>query len=446
MELLLSGCEAIEGEPSNVLCHNLHTGTLVSTFRQSSPAKNATCTTLNHLLSAQHTRPQLNIHNFGKEILDQSIILPEILICVQSSPCGSWLAAGTEKGNLYIWSLKSGALIHFFRAHYQPLTILKFSNDGMVLFTASNDGDVFAWLISTLVDQNSTFETSNSSVKAISHFSGHKRSIVSMEIGPGPIVSGRLYTASEDNTIRIWDVSTGNLLTTIALPSTPSCMTVDPSERVVYVGNEKGIIWIPLYTGSSTFSNNVKEQKRVTSVDNTTIPNAIGGMGRVVDYNDSRESSIISCQSPITTLTVSFDASLLISGDKDGNVLVWDSVSRQVLRRLVQYYSPVSFLQCKVDKISFCSNSSLSFPVLKRMITNEYLNSDVRICIQDDGVEQLMQPENILKISSDIVTQGSESSWRAKAETSEMQLKEAKRLFYELKQVHQALWEKYLQK
>ncbi|EPY51825.1 WD repeat protein Crb3 [Schizosaccharomyces cryophilus OY26] len=446
MELLLSGYETTGNEPSNVIAHNLHTGTLIRTFRQSTPFPQAACSTKTHLLSFQRRRPQLNVHGFGKENLDQTIILPEVVISSAVSPCDSWLIGGTEKGSLYIWSILSGALIHAFRAHYQPLTHVSFSGDGMLAYTASNDGDINVWLMSSLVDRsNMAGLTGGSTIKPFKSLSGHKRAIVSVINGSGPSISSRLYTASEDSTVRVWDVSTGNLLTTIALNSMPSCMTVDPAERIIYVGNEKGLIWIPLYTNSTSLpENNYSTTKGATLP--SSVPSAVGGMGRVVDANESKDAHTVSSSSPITTVALSFDASLIITGDKDGNVLVWDIVSRQVLRRLIQYPSPVTFLKCLIDKINFFTSVQNVFPVLKRMITDDYLYSDVNMMVHDDGVEALMQAPDILCLSSELMTHNTESGWRAKAESTEMELRETRRLFIELRGVHQALWEKYLQK
>ncbi|EPX70664.1 WD repeat protein Crb3 [Schizosaccharomyces octosporus yFS286] len=442
MELLLSGYAATENEPTNVIAHNLHTGTLVRTFRQSTPFPQAACSTKTHLLSFQRRRPQLNVHGFGKENLDQTIILPETIISSAVSPCDSWLVGGTEKGSLYIWSILSGALIHAFRAHYQPLTHVSFSSDGMLIHTASNDGDINVWLMSSLTDRSSM---AGSTVKPFRSFSGHKRAIVSLINGSGPSISSRLYTASEDSTVRVWDVSTGNLLTTIALSSMPSCMTIDPAERVIYVGNDKGLVWIPLYTSSTAHSeNNPNVSKNITIP--SSVPSAIGGLGRVVDANESKDAHTVTSTSPITTITLSFDASLIITGDKGGSILVWDVVSRQVLRRLIQYSTSVTFLKCLIDKVNYIPTTHNTFPVLKRMITDDYLYSDVNMVIHDDGIEELMQAPDTLSLSSELMTHNTESGWRAKAESTEMELKETRRLFIELRGVHQALWEKYLQK
>ncbi|WBW73512.1 Rix1 complex WD repeat subunit Crb3 [Schizosaccharomyces osmophilus] len=446
MELLLSGYAATENESSNVVAHNLHTGTSFRTFRQSTPFPQAACSTKTHLLSFQRRRPQLNVHGFGKENLDQTIILPETIISSAVSPCDSWLVGGTEKGSLYIWSVLSGALIHAFRAHYQPLTHVSISNDGMLVYTASNDGDINIWLMSSLADRsNMAGVTGGSAIKPFQSLSGHKRAIVSLINGPGPSISSRLYTASEDSTVRVWDVSTGNLLTTVALNSMPSCMTIDPAERIIYVGNEKGLVWIPLYTSSTALSENNSNVSKNTTIP-SSVPSAIGGLGRVVDVNESKDAHTVTSTSPITTITLSFDASLIITGDKDGVVLVWDVVSRQVLRRLIQYSSPVTFLKCLIDKVNYIPTAQSVFPVLKRMITDDYLYSDVNMMIHDDGIEELMQAPDTLCLSSELMTHNTESGWRAKAESTEMELKETRRLFIELRGVHQALWEKYLQK
>ncbi|EEB08890.1 WD repeat protein Crb3 [Schizosaccharomyces japonicus yFS275] len=435
IEAILSGYEATQEEQSNVCAHNLHNGSLLSTFRQSSPYPNATCISRSYLLSAQKNKPQLNIHAFGKENLDQRIILPETVECLKCSPCGSWLVAGTKSGQLYLWSMLSGALLHFFRAHYEALTHLDFTDDGMILLSGSKDGEVNAWTMASLVDKSNQNNVGvNSSIKPYRKFSGHTRDITGLYCGKGPAVASRVFTTSRDNTVKIWDMSSGLLLTTIALPVSPICFCCDPAERVLYLGYEKGFITVPLFVNPNT--------KKDTSTENSA-PYALGGNGKIVDGVEGEPFPSVQHTSAIQVLTLSFDGSLLISGDAEGTVLVWDVVSKQVLRKIVTFPKPVTFLQTTTESMQLPANLT-PFPMLKRMVTEEGILSDLSVAIEDNGVEELMQLPDILEVGKEILSESTESGWRAKAEALELELKEARSLFLELKQVHQGLWEKYL--
>lgn len=48
---------------------------------------------------------------------------------------------------------------------------------------------------------------------------------------------------------------------------------------------------------------------------------------------DSLQTDFLGHAAPITAINLSFDATLLISGDQSGELFIWDVGSRQVLRK-----------------------------------------------------------------------------------------------------------------
>ncbi len=62
---------------------------------------------------------------------------------------GSLLATGDEDGNIYLWQVKNGDLLHTWSAHTDCITGLAFSPDGQALASASYDGIVSLWEANT---------------------------------------------------------------------------------------------------------------------------------------------------------------------------------------------------------------------------------------------------------------------------------------------------------
>jgi pre-rRNA-processing protein IPI3 len=62
---------------------------------------------------------------------------------------------------------------------------------------------------------------------------------------------------------------------------------------------------------------------------------AVGGdPAHPLQAAESTQLDFIGHAAEITAVSLSFDATLLVSGDKSGEVFVWDVASRQVLRKV----------------------------------------------------------------------------------------------------------------
>jgi len=117
--------------------------------------------------------------------------------------------------------------------------------------------------------------------------------------------------------MKIWDVATLQLMTIILFPSPVNTMTIDTAERAIFVG-----------TASSTISQ-------------FNLIQSIGGKYEAVGGDPSHPLSAADSQtefqghsSEVTAMQLNFDGTLLVSGDKNGDIFVWDVGSRQVLRKI----------------------------------------------------------------------------------------------------------------
>lgn len=102
---------------------------------------------------------------------------------------------------------------------------------------------------------------------------------------------------------------------------------MDPTELRVYVGGADGRIYASLLyraTRSGTF-----QGPRQGSVESGISP-------------DTQGISFIGHKDGITSLSLSFDGMLLVSGSKDASAMVWDTNSGQSLR-LFPHHKGISF-------------------------------------------------------------------------------------------------------
>lgn len=329
MEVILAG----SGEPSAnsfISVADLQTGSHLITFKQSSSSKNAVTCVGNTLAVAQNDKATINIYKWHKEAIDQKIIVPEKLETLCSSHDGTWILGGSATGKIYLWEVASGNLLFVRDAHYQAVTVCMFSEDDLSFVTGSADTTIQVWRLAEILDPYANQDL----VRPNMNLTRHNLAITDLHIGTGSTFSARLYTCSMDQTIRIWDLATGDLITTLLLPTAITSMMVDSGERVIFAGTESGLIHeVRLY----------KQDK---------VVRMIGGMGTIVNSGQMDEATFVGHESGITALALSLDGSLLTSGAEDGNVFVWDVATRQMIRKLKQQPSAITILQACVRPAS----------------------------------------------------------------------------------------------
>jgi WD40 repeat protein len=143
---------------------------------------------------------------------------------VAVSPQGDWLASASDDNTVRLWPLKGGNPDPdrepvVLEGHKRQVTCVAFSPDGKHLLSAGQDQVLKLW---DLAGQ-----------KVVREFKGHKN-WVSAVIFHGP---GRIISASDDLTVRLWDVPTGQEVDRIDLSTVAdgprSVLALGPDEFAV---------------------------------------------------------------------------------------------------------------------------------------------------------------------------------------------------------------------
>ncbi|OMH85093.1 WD repeat-containing protein 18 [Zancudomyces culisetae] len=295
--------------------------------------------------------------------------LPEKIKCVAVSNNGEYVFGGSENGRLYIWSSSSGILLKAWDAHYGCVNVITVSNDGSTVLSGGDDAEIHVWLLSSVLDLENSEPSSPETT-----LSGHTMPILSIVVGPvgnseGHFYSGgiRIFSSSKDRSVRCWKLvgSSANkrsthmdsttqaidkkpysaeLLTTWLLPNAVECIVVDPAETKIFTGCQDGNIYqINLYNF---------QQEAVAGG-----PIAVGGNNAVVEVglaaktksntslytraaqvsgSSHNEKVFQGHGGAIQSLSLSMDATLLVSGSKDSTIKIWDTTSRQCIRTITE--------------------------------------------------------------------------------------------------------------
>lgn len=114
---------------------------------------------------------------------------------VAFSPDGSSVLSGANDATLILWDVESGDIIREFKGHSGPIRSAAFTEDGSYALTGSNDGKVILWDVQ--------------SGDIVQQFHGHTDWVRSVAISPN---GSYALSGSNDDSVFLWDIEEGALL------------------------------------------------------------------------------------------------------------------------------------------------------------------------------------------------------------------------------------------
>jgi pre-rRNA-processing protein IPI3 len=409
---------------------DLHSGAPISSFKQSSSSVNGLQVTDGHIFASQSEKTLLHIYAHNKEGVEQKIVLPEKLSCIKVSPKGNWLAGGGHTGRLLVWEIKSGNLLFARDTHYQKITCIEFTQDESHIVTASSDSRVHVWNLVDLVDLISDM----SEVRPVVTWSDHTLEVTGLYVGYGKSCDCRIFTASADSTVRSYDLRTKSLLTTYSLPEPISALTVDSLERVIYAGSISGTIHMVSLYEVNSYSGHLE---------------ALGGAQRIISVSANSDTSLRQHETSVTCMRLSMDSNVLVSGDASGNILSWDVLTKQVLRKFRPHKGAITGISVKsnLKQLSDSKKQVPHIPVLKRIVERQLaVQHDVYMQIhhiEDTSSANFLDSNkdlDLLRMQSAQLLGDSNDSLQLRVNKLEGELETMHKNYLTLKSVHEDLW------
>ncbi len=118
----------------------------------------------------------------------------EELLSLAIAPAGHTIAVGSNQGNIYLWQIPDGTLLHRIEGHKGAVTGVAFSPDSEMLVSGGADYAVRLW------DVEDGEQPDSDSLRQ------HNSQVWSVAFAP----SGRLIASgAEDHTVRLWNVNNG---------------------------------------------------------------------------------------------------------------------------------------------------------------------------------------------------------------------------------------------
>uniref|UniRef100_A0A3B3RS45 WD repeat domain 18 n=1 Tax=Paramormyrops kingsleyae TaxID=1676925 RepID=A0A3B3RS45_9TELE len=296
-------CADSAGQLWNCAVFELHSGTNLLSYRggNSSP-RSLTLLNGEFILGSQLGKNIINVWEIQrKDQLQQKIVCPGIVTCLTASPNGLYLLAGIAEA-IYVWEVSTGNLLAILNRHYQDLTCLRFTDDSSHFISGGKDNLALVWSITNVLQPDLSASPEPRHVWA-----SHSLPITDIHCGlMGP--QARVATASLDQTVKLWELSSGELLLTILFDVGIMSVTLDPCEYFLFCGGSDGSIF-----QVSLCSTHISRDKTFQS--------------------DNEGSQVFKGhRNLVTSLSVSMDGTLLLSGSHDETIRLWDIQSKQTIR------------------------------------------------------------------------------------------------------------------
>jgi WD40 repeat protein len=205
--------------------------------------------------------------------------------------------------------------------HEEEVTTASFSPGGQRLVSASQDGTMRVWDVAT--------------GKALAEM---KHNLVSsVSFGPGGL---RLVSASGDGTVRVWDAATGKILTGLRHKKRVSFASFSPDGRRVLSVSEDGTARVWNAETGRTLALMQHDQTVFAasfSPDGRRVVSGFGD-GTVLVWAVSPSSPLTETKSPSQERSVLFgtDDQRVIRANDSGSFRVWDILTGQILNELAQ--------------------------------------------------------------------------------------------------------------
>ena len=218
------------------------------------------------------------------------------VLSLDFSPDGNLIASGSVDNTMRIWDVRQARLMRTMHGHPFPVLSLKFTPNGSFIVTGSTDGIGRIWRVSN--------------GDLVGDLQGHAGWLNSLDIS---LDGGLIATCADDYTVRVWRFMDAKQIQTI-----DEGMSI--VSQVAFTPGGKELAWA---------ENN--GDVRVRSLDGSWL--------HVIQKSHS----------PASSLAITPDAEILVSGHSDGKLKVWDLEDGTLLYELSGHSDHVSSLVFSPD-------------------------------------------------------------------------------------------------
>lgn len=201
------------------------------------------------------------------------------------------------------------------QGHERSLNQIKYNKDGDLLFSVAKDKNICAWY------------TSNG--ERLGTYTGHQGAIWTVDVSPNNVL---LASGAADNTIKLWNIKTGECVKTWELPTAV--------KRVQFSGDGKRVLGVT--------------EKRMGHLG-TIVVYSVRYEEDLKDQDNEQDLKIVCEDSKATVAGWSYLDQYIIAGHEDGSVSQYDAKSGEPLQNVEvhEFDTQINDLQFSQDRTYF---------------------------------------------------------------------------------------------
>ncbi|KAF1327804.1 Wd domain-containing protein, partial [Globisporangium splendens] len=292
-----------------------------------------------HLVAMQDNKLAAHIWVWSKDMPVWKCHTAEKMGPTCVTQCGNFLFAGAQSGKVYVWDVKTGELVMVWDAHYKSVSTIALTSDDSHVITAGDDAVVHVWRLMDILDEPDVTSSFQQGLTPVVSWTDHVLPVTSIHVSHGG-VDGRIYTSSLDRTCKIWSLNSPQCLFSVTCPSFVNVCVADPMEHRLFMGCGNGKIYALDLNAAASSVTAAAARILSSSRGSGASASSASPWGPDALLPDAFEGHEVS----VTTMQVSECGGFLFTGDENGVVRVWDSLSRQSLRTIKLFKGKVSAL------------------------------------------------------------------------------------------------------
>lgn len=300
-------------------------GLVVRSYKDcASPPRGIALIDAAHFVAAQVGRPQLNIYSWAREQPVFRCQTPEELRALVCTSDGTYCVGGGLSGRLYLWAVRSGALLLAWDGHFKSVTALALTADDARLVAGGADALVTVWSLAEALACSEASGARGAAPVPAYTWSAHALPVSAVLTG-ATWPHGLALSASLDCEVHVREMARGELLYVLRAPAAVHSLALSPCEHTLYAGTAAGL---------------VHEATLVVSAADAAEPQAAGGGGgdalaRGVPFGTHR-----ACVHGVLVLAA---GGQLATCGADGSVRTWDVRTKQQLAHLSSHAAQGAF-------------------------------------------------------------------------------------------------------
>lgn len=293
------------GQHYNIAVHDSKNGQTLSSFKGGISQPGTLCLHKDqHVLSAVPNKPIIQAFEISRKAQNPvKIPVPGVVTSLVTSHDGALLAAGINN-DVLVWELISGDLVSVLSRHYQKITAMEFSHDDSYLVCGGEDGIVSVWDVADIWDDEMQ------KVEPYCAWTCYTNPVSTVKFG----LRYRLYTSSLDNSVKIHDIPSRQIIMTLVFEDSVTSFCINPCETSLFVGCSNGAL--------------VRHDLLQCNSKALVIQAAADDTNHNTKHVKNAHSKKINC------IACNMDGSFVVTGSDDQDVKFWDTTSLQCVKNI----------------------------------------------------------------------------------------------------------------